>query len=64
MERAVAISISDARLIDELLGNEKILGEYDVAALVRLSKLKVNIRRLIDKADEIEREGRERRMTA
>lgn len=64
MERAVAITLSDARLIDKLLGNEKILGEYDVDELIRLSKLRVNIRRLIDKADEIDREGRERRMTA
>lgn len=60
MERAIAISVTDAKLIEHLLGNEKILGEYSVSELVRLGELRANIRRLVGRSEQMDREWQER----
>lgn len=51
MERAIAVSVSDIKAIIDLLGNELIIGVYDVPDLVRFAELRVKLKMMVDKID-------------
>lgn len=67
MERGImarAMSLSDAKLLEDVLGNLRILGEYTVEELTRLAAIRKDLTERIQQAEEIDREGREREATA
>ena len=67
MERGImarAMSLSDARLLEDVLGNLHVLGEYPVEDLTRLAAIRKDLTARIQQAEEIDREGREREATA
>lgn len=67
MERGImarAMSLRDAKLLEDVLGNMHILGEYPVEDLMRLAAIRRDLTARIQQAEEIDREGREREATA
>jgi hypothetical protein len=61
---ARAMSLEDARLMADVLGNEHILGEYPVEDLMRIAAVRHDLLVRIRKAEKIEREEMEREATA
>lgn len=62
MERGIlarAMSVSDARLLADVLGNEHILGEYSVEELMRLATMRHDLLVRIRKAERMEQAERE-----
>ena len=62
MERGImarAMSVSDARLLADVLGNEHILGEYTPEELMRLARIRHDLLVRIRMAERVERESRE-----
>lgn len=67
MERGImarAMSLSDAKLLEDVLGNLHVLGEYTVEELKRIAVIRLDLTERIRRAEEIDRTDRERKETA
>lgn len=60
MERAVVIYMRDARLILEVLKNEKITGEFDIDTVINIGRVRADLEGKLTREDVRARTFRER----
>lgn len=60
MERAVVIYMRDARLILEVLKNEKITGEFDIETVMNIDRVRADLEEKLTREDVRARTFRER----